>query len=163
VGERFSRVEAETLFLRAPAKDWPKILAGDKTEFRHASAQPWKYGIPKATKTPTPVVLYGETKERNNHRLSRRAFAMGILLDFYVEPVIGVADRPESIQREGFEDFATFRRYWRGRNEGKFHGMQEVCAFQIRLFHMTDSANLGIMLLYELYGHYLNDKYPTYL
>lgn len=159
-GHRFTRVDDQTLFLKVPPKDWPRVMAGDKTEFRWPCHMPWKYGVPKNTPTPTPVVLYGET---GGHRTLRRAFAMAILLDFYVEPIIGVADRQESIEREGFPDFSHFRRYWRTRNKGKFHGMEEVSAFHIKLFDQTDATNLGLILLYRLYGHYLNDKYPTYL
>lgn len=139
----WSQYEARTTFLRVPAADWPKVKQGIKTEFRATGrgiTQLWN------VKTPTPVVGYAHYAGRWDSRL--------LVLEDTRQETLG-AISPESLEREGFESMAHFRRYWMGRTHRRFPPMARVQVYQVRVFTADDTVVLGSAMLQRLYGEHL--------
>lgn len=61
----------------------------------------------------------------------------------------------ESLEREGFESIAHFRRYWMGRQKQRFRPLLEVQVYRVRPFTETDREALGLALLDKLYGEHM--------
>lgn len=146
--------ELKTLFLRAPADDWPALTQGLKTEFR---AKPMG-AFMSTVGTPTPVVLYarapGSGLER--HKLM-------ILVEHRTERLMDIAEQPDALIREGFPTYDHFRRYWRARTRRPYRALDVVQAFRLEpwgaMYPDRISYELGRLLLERLYGDYLPDEH----
>jgi hypothetical protein len=135
--------EARTTFLRVPSADWPKVKQGAKTEFRATGrgvTQLWN------VKTPTPVVGYAHYAQRWDSRL--------LVLEATWQETLG-AITPESLEREGFETLAHFRRYWMERTHRRFPPMAKVQCYRVRPMVDDDLASLGQAMLQRLYGEHI--------
>jgi hypothetical protein len=142
----WSQFEARTTFLRVPSIDWPSVKRGWKTEFRatgRAATQVWNIVC------PTPVVAYKVTNERIDHDA-----VLLVLEATWREPLGAISE--ESIQREGFESMAHFRRYWMGRTKRRFSPLTECQVYRVRPMTPEDVAPMGIALLHKLYGEFLD-------
>ncbi len=136
--------QLRTTFLRVPTNDWSAVKTGIKTEFRasgRAASQLWN------VKCPTPVVAYTRfADERYDSRLM-------VLMATWQEALDSIS--PESLEREGFETFAHFRRYWMERHKRRFHPLTQVHVYRLRPFHVGDRAEMAEALLMRLYGEHL--------
>ncbi|MFL5350909.1 MAG: hypothetical protein ACJ8AT_39580 [Hyalangium sp.] len=144
--EGAERAEAVTLFLRVPAVDWPRLVLGEKTEFRTTPREGSR--ITKA-KTPTPVVAYRTRRGHDND------YKLMVLEEFRREPLFEVSQHPELLKREGFENYDLFRRYWRARQHREFVPMEVVQVWRVRSWEDGDLVRQGFELLKRLYGAYL--------
>lgn len=140
------RAEAVTLFLRVPAVDWPRLMVGEKTEFRTTPREGSRIG---KAKTPTPVVAY---RTRRGHA---NDFKLMVLEEYRREPLFAVSEVPESLEREGFETYDHFRRYWRARQRRPFVPLEVVQVWRVRHWQDGDLVRQGYGLLKRLYGAYL--------
>jgi hypothetical protein len=140
------RAEAVTLFLRVPAVDWPRIVVGEKTEFRTTPREGSRMG---KAKCPTPVVAYRTRQGHDND------FKLLLLQEMRAEPLFAVSEVPESLAREGFETYDLFRRYWRARQRRPFVPLEVVQVWRVCLPTQRDYRDMGDRLLCQLYGPYL--------
>jgi hypothetical protein len=137
--------ETRTLFLRAPYIDWPALAQGRKTEFRTAPIG----AISAMVHAPTPVVLYTVSP-----RLGHRAEMLVILAEHTVERLVDIADKPESLAREGHESYDSFRRYWRIRTKRPYRPLSKVAVFTLAPWSESEKQRLGSLLIDRLYGEY---------
>ena len=140
------RATATTLFLKVPAVDWPRIVLGEKTEFRTTPREGSQLGNAKA---PTPVVAY---RERRGHDSD---FKLMVLEEFRREPLFEVSLNPELVAREGFASYDQFRGYWKGRQRREYVPMEVVQVWRVRPWQDGDLVRQGYELLKRLYGAYL--------
>lgn len=134
----------QTLFLRAPFQDWASLTQGYKTEFRSKPK-----GRALLLDAPTPIVLYTVSSlGRESHRLM-------VLVEHTTEHLIDIAEKPDSLLREGFETYDHFRRYWRARTKRPYRPLDTVEVFQLAPWAETERLRLGMVLLDRLYGAYL--------
>lgn len=140
------RTELVTLFLRVPAEDWPRIVLGEKTEFRTTPREGSKLG---RAKTPTPVVAY---RTRRGHA---NDFKLMVLEEYRREPLFEVSLNPELLAREGFETYDHFRAYWKARQRREFVPMEVVQVWRLRRWQEGDLIRQGHNVLRQLYGTYL--------
>ena len=144
--------EARTLFLRAPYHDWAALAQGRKTEFRAVPLG----AIAKSVRAPTPVVLYAVSP-----RLYHRSEKLAVLVEHHVERLMDIADKPESLAREGHRDYDSFRRYWRARTGRRFDPLARVAVFRITPWTPSERERLGPLLVDRLYGDfYPDDQQP---
>lgn len=141
--------ELKTLFLRAPYTDWAALKTGHKTEFR----APPMGAISKSVQAPTPVVLYTVSP-----RLGHRSETLMILLEHHVERLMDIADKPDSLQREGHPDYDSFRRYWRARTRRRYDALARVEVFRIAPWRSSERVRLGAILADRLYGDFYPDQ-----
>lgn len=137
--------QLRTTFLRVPADDWPAVKIGAKTEFRTSG---YHSSTLIGVKCPIPVVGYRVTNERTDHDS-----LLLVLEQVWIEPLASLSD--ESLAREGFPDFAHFRRYWMGRTKRRFRPLDKVQAHRVRIFTQEDRGPMGDALLRHLYGEHL--------
>lgn len=142
----YAQRQASTTFIRVPASDWLLVKHGRKTEFRVVDTRArldWVQGY-----GPTPVVAYTYVGGRLEYDA-----ALMVLERCWKEPVGSIS--PESILREGFDSFASFRRYFKLRTKRPFRPLQEVWCFQVRPWKSPDAEEQGQRLLERLYGEFL--------
>lgn len=137
--------ELRTIFLRVPEGDWLRVKQGSKTEFRASGRAATKV---QWIKTPTPVVAYALSNERTDHRSQ-----LMVLEECWKEELRAISD--ESLRREGFPDFASFRRYWKIRTKRPFRPLAEVWAYRLRRWQPSDTVNMGTWMVERLYGEHL--------
>lgn len=136
--------ETRTSFLRVPADDWTAVRYGHKTEFRaagHAVTQLWNVAC------PTPVVGW------MHRRVGGYESRLLVLEATWQEPLGAIS--PESLEREGFQDIRSFRRYWMQRHNKRFAPMQRVQVYRVRPFTGADEVTMGLQLLRKLYGEHV--------
>lgn len=135
--------EARTTFLRVPSIDWPAVKLGAKTEFRatgRAATQVWN------VQCPTPVVGYRVVNGQHD--------SIPLVLEAtWREPLAGIS--AESLEREGFESMAHFRRYWMQRTHRRFTPLTQCHVYRVRPLRAEDIAPLGVLLVHKLYGEHL--------
>lgn len=140
----YTQRRASTIFLRVPSVDWAAVRRGDKTEFRssvgRSVAQSWN------VVTPCPVVAYHVSKARGHEH------ALMVLEATWREPLGAI--QPESLQREGFDSYAAFRRYFMQRERRHFTPTREVACYRLRPWEPGDARELADLLLLRLYGEY---------
>lgn len=140
----WSQYETRTTFLRIAGEDWASVKIGAKTEFRaspHYVSQLWN------VQCPTPVVGY------TMRRVGGYESTLLVLEATWHEPVGAIT--PESLEREGFQSFAHFRRYWMERTKKRFSPLQVVHVFQVRPLREEDHASMGLQLFRKLYREHL--------
>lgn len=126
--------------LMVPRVDWPDVLAGAKTEFRH-------YGrLRFIGETPRPAIIYsiapatGEVESR-----------LAILEWAWEEPMGALS--PESLANEGFDDLGEFRRYIDQRYpKGGFRPLAFTRCYRIRIATAEDRDEMAEWALRSLFG-----------
>lgn len=147
--EGLTQREARTLFLKAPYADWPALSQGRKTEFRTAVNKI----ISASVRAPTPVVLYAVSP-----RLGHRPTSLMVLVEHRIERLMDIAEAPESLTREGFADYDSFRRYWRARTRRPYRALDRVAVFRLAPWQPSERERLGALLLDRLYGEHYGDQ-----
>lgn len=144
----FTQRQASTVFLRVPVGDWVPVTRGAKTEFRGTS-----HAVTQALhlQPPTPVVAY--RVRRSTAPDQTHDTKLMVLTDTWQEPIGSIS--PESLAREGFPDFAHFRRYWMSRTRKKFRPMTMVRVFVVRPFEDDDWMKFAESLMERLYGAFV--------
>jgi hypothetical protein len=134
----------KTLFLRVPSAEWARIVTGGKTEFRQ---QPGRSTLVRPN-CPTPVVGYREHAGVLESQLL-------VLDDTWREPLGAITQ--ESLEREGFRDFDSFRQHWMQRTKRRFRPLLDVQVYRVRVLHDTDEDYnyAGRLLLARLYGEHV--------
>lgn len=144
----FTQRQARTVFLRVPAADWIAVSRGRKREFRashSACSALWD------VKTPTPVVAY--RVKRIGGQPDYEAKLM-VLERRWQEPLGAISK--ESLEAEGFESLAEFRRYWMRRERRHFTPTRMVTCYRVRTFNADeDPDEMGRVLFDRLYGEFL--------
>lgn len=142
----YTQRHASTLFLRVPTMDWARVKIGEKTEFR-TRLREGSHLV--AANTPTPVVAYTKSSLGYDSKLM-------VLVEHKREPLFAIADDPEAIGREGFEDYDHFRRYWRKRRKGVYRPMELVHVWRVRPWdEKWDMGRFGNYLIGHLYRDWL--------
>lgn len=146
--------ELKTLFLRAPADDWPALIQGLKTEFR---AKPMG-AFMSTVAAPTPVVLYARAPGSGLER-----HELMVLVEHRTERLMDIAEQPDALAREGFPTYDHFRRYWRARTRRPYRALDVVQVFRLAPWPQGTQSlavdQLGRALLQRLYGDYLPDEH----
>jgi hypothetical protein len=62
---------------------------------------------------------------------------------------------PESLEAEGFESFAHFRRAWCIREKRRFRPLHMTTVFRVRPWDSDDDRAMADTLLVRLYGQFL--------
>jgi len=135
---------ASTVFLRVPAIDWLAVKRGNKTEFR---AAPGAVSGLKFIEPPTPVVAYRVDRSHGYDA------ALMVLEERWQEPLGSIT--PESLEREGFETFAEFRRYFINRERRRFRLTRQVTVYRVRPWQPEDARVFADDLLERLFGAFL--------
>jgi hypothetical protein len=145
---------ASTIFLRVPSSDWIAVRHGKKREFRAESgkvSQLWN------VECPVPVVAY----RLDSH--GRYDSALMVLEAVWREPLGAIS--PESLEAEGFESFAHFRRAWCIREKRLFRPLHMTTVFRVRPWESEDERAMADALLERLYGEFLaadnSRSYPS--
>lgn len=144
------RREAQTIFLRAPSGDWAALRKGYKTEFR-LPVRPLRA---KRLQVPTPVVIYATARTGPKTMLMR-------LVGHAEERLLDIADKPDSLVREGMPTYDHFRTYWRRRTHRPYRPLDKVEVFTLAPWVRNQPAvldQLGRALLVRLYGEYMEDR-----
>lgn len=144
----YEQRRVSTAFLRVPTMDWVVVTRGIKKEFR---ASPRAVSKLWSVDPPTPVVAY---RVRSGPAGGHDAKLM-VLEEKWLEPLGAIS--PASLEAEGFESIAEFRRYWMQREKRRFAPTRMVTVYRVRPWHYTDRARFGDMLLERLYGEHLDD------
>jgi hypothetical protein len=135
---------ASTIFLRVPSAEWTAVRHGQKREFRSESgkvSQLWN------VECPVPVVAY----RLDSH--GRYDSALMVLEAVWREPLGAIS--PESLEAEGFESFAHFRRAWCIREKRRFRPLHLTTVFRVRPWQPEDERDMADALLGRLYGSFL--------
>ena len=135
---------ASTIFLRVPSADWTAVRHGNKREFRAESgkvSQLWNVAC------PVPVVAYRLDSS------GRYDSALMVLEAVWREPLGAIS--PESLEAEGFESFAHFRRAWCIREKRRFRPLHMTTVFRVRPWDSDDDRAMADALLVRLYGEFL--------
>lgn len=147
--------QASSLYLRMPRVDWAKLCHGSKTEFRLRCGR----STPRFHKVKPPVPVIGFSL-----RLSRAdtETALFVLEEISCEPLRAIS--PESLEREGYDTLAEFRRYWRTREQRLSSAQRvgwaplaKVMVYRVRPFTEEDIQPHALRLLHHLYGDFLPD------
>lgn len=134
--------EVRTLLIGVPGEEWYAVTHGHKTEFR-LPGRPVTWAV--VAQVPTPVVLYSRLRpERRQLMVLERAWR---------EDLRDIS--PESLEAEGFESFAAFRRYWTIRESCRFQPLQRVWCFSVSRWRPSDVTELGARLVHHLYGEHM--------
>lgn len=135
---------ASTIFLRVPTADWVEVKRGMKTEFR---GSPGSMSGLKFLEVPTPVVAYRVDRSHGYDA------ALMVLEDRWQEPLGSIT--PESLEREGFKNFAEFRRYFVNRERRRFRMTRNVVVYRLRPWEPEDARRFADILLDRLYGAFV--------
>lgn len=132
----------KTLFLRVPLAEWPHVSRGLKREFRaHVREQMWN------VVTPTPVIAYTKPQYGDHE------WKLMVLEDKWAEQ-LGAISR-ESLDAEGCETLAEFRRVWMERHGRRFAPTRQVNVYRVRPWTPDDEQELGVALFHRLYRDFL--------
>lgn len=143
----YAQRKASTLFLRVPVEDWSRVSIGEKTEFR---TMPREGSLLARAYLPTPVVAYC-VKPPLNEYVNR----LMVLLERRFEPLFAISEDQAAIEREGFNTYDEFRRYWRKRRKGVYRPMERVHVWRVRPYFEGDAELLGAAMFRRLYGDFL--------
>lgn len=136
------RKRVETTYLRVPFLDWPAVKHGYKTEFRMLNSN--RFVRFRKLILPTPVVGYkSETVYEET---------MLVLHESWIEPLGAISE--ESLEHEGFESMAHFRRYWTDRTKTRFRPLDRVQVFRVALYTPDQREMLGGLIFDRLYGEF---------
>jgi hypothetical protein len=136
---------ASTVFLRVPTVDWIEVTRGMKTEFR---GSPGAVSGLKFVEPPTPVVAYRVDRSHGYDA------ALMVLEDRWQEELGSIS--PESLEAEGFETFAEFRRYFVLRERRRFRLTRKVTVYRLRPWDPeADPRRFADLLLDRLFGAFL--------
>lgn len=136
--------QAHTIFLRVPAADWVEVSRGMKVEFTAADgacSALWNL------EPPTPVVAY------RVHKTLGYESELMVLEKKWQEPLGAIS--PESLEGEGFETLAEYRKYWCARERRRFAPMKMVTRYRVRPWGYSDTEEMAQVLLDRLYGDWL--------
>lgn len=139
--------QARTIFLRVPTADWIDVTRGRKHEFRAGSgacSALW------SVEPPTPVVAYRTRRIGGRDEYDSKLM---VLERRWQEPLGAIS--AASLDAEGFETLAEFRRYWMTRERRRFTPTRMVTCYEVRPFVAGEDETLGRMLLKRLYGDWL--------
>jgi hypothetical protein len=138
----YTQHRMSTLFLRVPDREWAAVSRGYKTEFRAGGRDPSQlWQVP----TPIPVVAY-----RIHH--GRYDAQLMLLERVWQERLIEIG--PESLQREGHESFASFRKAWIARERQRFRPEKKVFVYRIRPITQADVDASAVRMFNHLYGDF---------
>lgn len=141
----FSQRRVSTTFVRVHPDDWAAVKHGIKREFRGGrGASSTTFNVDP----PTPVVAYCR---RGPDDYEARLM---VLTETWQEPLGAIG--AESLEREGFEDVAAFRRYWVLRERKRFRPTRMVFVYRVRPWEPADHQELGMALIDRLYGDWLD-------
>jgi hypothetical protein len=73
-----------------------------------------------------------------------------VLEDIWIEPLGAIT--PESLEAEGFETFAEFRRYFCLREKTRFRPTRKITVYKVRPWVEGDEQNFAKRLFERLYG-----------
>lgn len=134
-------VRVETRFLRVPGSEWAEIAHGEKTEVRHhVGYAAW---LVRDAVPPEPIIAYSVLHSGRREKLM-------VLEQTWTEPLGSIS--PDSLRREGCENFADFRVAWKRRfNRGRWNPLNNVGVFRLRPWADEDAADFGERLLRRLY------------
>lgn len=122
-------------------EDWPKVHLGLKSELRF-------YGR-SLIKAPRPIVLYSTHPDTGE-----LSTALAVLEAAWQEPLGAIT--AESLEREGYPDLDSFRRYIKRRYpQTGFRPLTVVQVYRVRLWRDSDVADQGEWALRQLYGELL--------
>lgn len=141
----YTQRQARTLFLRVPTSDWVAVTRGVKREFR---ASPSAVSKLWDTEPPTPVVAY---RVDPSHGYDCKLM---ILEDTWIEPIGAISQ--ESLEAEGFNSLAEFRRYFVNRERTRFRPTRKITVYRIRPWQEGDARYFGDRLFERLYGAFTN-------
>lgn len=137
----FVQRQARTAFLRVPTGDWIAVTRGDKPEFR---ASPRAVSKLWSIEPPTPVVAYRHSPAHGyDHSLM-------VLEQMWIEPLGAISE--ESLEAEGFESLAEFRRYWMQREKTLFKPTRKVTVYRVRPWEDGEERVHADRLFERLYG-----------
>jgi hypothetical protein len=137
----YTQRQSRTLFLRVPHADWVAITRGVKREFR---ASPRSVSKLWDSEPPTPVVSY------RFHPAHGYDAKLMVLEDIWIEPLGAIT--PESLEAEGFETFAEFRRYFCLREKTRFRPTRKITVYKVRPWEDADERRFADRLFERLYG-----------
>ena len=127
-----------------PERRLDRCPARKKSEFHAESgkvSQLWN------VECPVPVVAY--RVDSQGHYDS----ALMVLEAAWREPLGAIS--PESLEAEGFESFAHFRRAWCIREKRRFRPLHTAAVFRVRPCDSGDDRAMADVLLQRLYGEFL--------
>lgn len=135
---------ASTPFLRIPRVDWPKVIAGEKTELRAAGRNALN-----ADRLNPPIPVVGYTMWEHKPPTSR----LLVLEQAHTEPLGAIS--PEALAREGFATIKEFKHYWRlYRTREAYKPLTKVWVYRIRPFTPDDVDEFGRRLFDHIYGEH---------
>jgi hypothetical protein len=136
--------QAHTIFLRVPTADWIEVSRGMKMEFTGADgacSALWNL------EPPTPVVAY------RYHKTLGYESELMVLAKKWQEPLGAIS--AESLEHEGFETLADYRKYWCARERKRFSPLKTVTRYRVRPWLYDDTEQMAQVLLDRLYGDWL--------
>lgn len=142
----YKQFRVSTTFLRVPSEDWVPVTRGAKSEFR---ASPRAVSRLWSVEPPTPVVAY---RVRGGAAGGYDSKLM-VLEDKWLEPLGAISQ--ESLEAEGFQTLAEFRRYWMQRERRRFMPTRMVTVYKVRLWQPEDEREFAEMIFRRLYGKQL--------
>lgn len=143
----YKQARVSTAFLRVPSVDWIAVTRGIKSEFR---ASPRAVSKLWSVDPPIPVVAYRVRPGLPGGHDSK----LMVLEEKWLEPLGAIS--PQSLEAEGFESMAEFRRYWMQREQRRFMPTRMVTVYRMGLWnYQTDPERFGALLLERLYGEHL--------
>ena len=99
---------------------------------------------------PIPVVAYRiDSCERYDS-------ALMVLEAVWREPLGAIS--PESLEAEGYESFAHFRRAWCVREKRRFRPLHMTTVYRVRSWASDDHRAMADALLERLYGEFLGPR-----
>lgn len=121
--------------------DWVDVISGGKTETRVYGHAEYSYPLPR------PAVAYSP---RPNGDIDT---GLLVLEDRWVEPLGAIG--PESLEHEGFEDIADFRRYIIQRYpNGGYRPFAKVIVYRVRPMDEQDADFWRNEIWDRLYGSF---------
>lgn len=136
-----------TRFLRVPIDDWNSVKIFNKREFR---TKPRGGGAIYAIECPSPIVAYAVSRN------GARACKLMVLAERRLERLVDIANKPESLELEGFDTYDEFKGYWRKRNAGIYKPLQEVIVHRLAPWPSDENqGRLGMRMIKRLYGEFI--------
>lgn len=136
-------VRLQEIRVEVPRAEWAGVKTGHKREFRVPGRRATtKFPAP----TPTPAVAYVRGRLTSDSTLV-------VLERTWSERLGEIA--PESLELEGCDTLAEFRRRWCARYHTRFRPLDPVRVYRLRPFTADDREWAGALLLERLYGGHL--------
>jgi hypothetical protein len=139
----YAQRKAATAFLRVPRQDWAAVKIGAKTEFRKEQGE---WVVMRNLHLPMGILAYTITAAGYDQKVMT-------LEATWREPLGAISE--ESLQREGFESLAHFRRYFIARTQHRFRPLAAVQVYRLHPCTPEDTGELGKLLFHRLYGEWL--------